>query len=496
MIRRYLTSITHIIRHGYGSSKSSSADPRRNSRGAKSCRTFANSSSCIGTYDVPGLATMGVCARDKKSSKNAPCVLGAFLHQSQKTQEIDTQAASAEFSLLCNALWNRVSLRPGIFWLSGFAVGSLAWGNGQDPWRLLWIALLPLAWGIAKSRWSAALLMFGYYLGGARGLPGGTTVFFGDSSAWIGYTCYLSACLLLTLPFLLLWSKSNLGLRFVLAMMVSVVPPLAFVGWINPLAVSGALYPGMTWMGLLLSIVLLFALAVMDWEIAIFTTAIALAANTFYISPSPPAGWAAEDTHFAKLGSGVDLNDVIAAIGRVNWLVKYAGTVPANSVRVLPETILGPIGMSAKYLLSGVSADLARRGSRILVGGELNQNDGRYLNAVLNVGAQGTDDRQAVQGIPVPVSMWHPFGKSGAVADVWGHSGLVEVAGKKTGVLICYEQLLTYSVLWMMTEKPDVLVGASNLWWVTDKTIPIIQNQMMQAYGRLFGVAVVRAVNS
>ena len=115
---------------------------------------------------------------------------------------------------------------------------------------------------------------------------------------------------------------------------------------------------------------------------------------------------------------------------------------------------------------------------------------------MLVLGAHGSDARQAVQGILVPVSMWRPFGKTGAVADVWGHSGLIDVEGKRTGVLICYEQLLTYSLLWMMTEQPDVLVGASNLWWVTDKTIPVIQDQMMQAYGRLFGVSVIRAVNA
>lgn len=165
------------------------------------------------------------------------------------------------------------------------------------------------------------------------------------------------------------------------------------------------------------------------------------------------------------------------------------------SVRILPETVLGPVGDSARFMLTDVSARLAKRGSRLLVGGELNLDDGRYQNALLVVGAKKSEDRQAVQGIPVPVSMWHPFGKAGAVADVWGHSGLIEVAGKKTGVLICYEQLLTYSILWMMAEKPDVLVGASNLWWVTDKTIPVVQAQMMMAFGRLFGVPMVRAVN-
>lgn len=381
------------------------------------------------------------------------------------------------------------------FALAGGAVGFLAWGNGAEAWRLSWILLLPLAWGYAQSRWSAALLMFGYYLGGARGLPGGTAVFFGDGGPWwLGYVFYLGACLLLTLPFLMLYGQRGKGWRFVIAMCVSIVPPLAFVGWTNPVAVAGAIFPAMGWIGLIGTAGLMISLA--DRSVWILSFAIiSVLANTNYIAPAAPAGWAGVDTHFAQLGAGNGISAVIEGMKRVDWLVKYAETVPASSVRVLPETVLGPVGGYAKYMMSGVSADLKKRGSRILVGGELDRDDGKYLNAVMVLGAQSSDGRQAAQGIPVPVSMWHPFGRSGAVADVWGHSGLIDVAGKKTGVLICYEQLLTYSVLWMMTESPDVLVGASNLWWVTDRTIPVIQEQMMRSFGRLFGVSVVRAVN-
>lgn len=382
------------------------------------------------------------------------------------------------------------------FLLAGLAVGCFAWGVGSDALHLLWIALLPVAWGLTQSRWSAALLMLGYYLSGARGLPGGTAVFFGDSSAWIGYTCYLSACLFLTLPFVLLWSESGKGWRFVLAMCASIVPPLAFIGWINPLAVAGALYPGMAWIGLMLTAGLMVALVEVSTEWMLLLVSIAVIANIAASPALPPAGWSAVNTSFPKLSSGGGISQVIDSFNRVNWLVRYADTVPANSVRVLPETVIGPVGMSARFLLDDVSRSLAKRGSHVLAGGELDQAGGRYLNALLVLGAQGSDGRQAVQGIPVPVSMWHPFGKSGAVADVWGHSGLIDVDGKKAGVLICYEQLLTYSTLWMMVDKPDVLVGASNLWWVTDKTIPVIQDQMMQAYGRLFGIPMVRAVNA
>lgn len=383
------------------------------------------------------------------------------------------------------------------FGLVGSAVGWQAWGGGAEVWRLTCLLLLPIGWGLARSRWSASLLILGYYLGGARGLPGGTAVFFGsDSPAWLGSACYLAACLFLTLPFFILWSKSGSGWRFVAATCVSVVPPLAFVGWINPLAVSGVLYPAMGWIGLAFTIGMIMALAVRSSQWILTLVFMTVFANVHYVAPAAPAGWSGVDTHFPQLGSGRGLGQVIDAMKRVDWLVRYADTVPANSVRVLPETVIGPIGDSARFLLADTSARLAKRGSRVLAGGELEQDDGRYLNAVLVVGAQGSDGRQAVQGIPVPLSMWHPFGKAGAVADLWGHSGLIDVAGKKTGVLICYEQLLTYSVLWMMTENPDVLVGASNLWWVTDKTIPVIQAQMMTTYGRLFGISVIRAVNS
>ena len=383
-----------------------------------------------------------------------------------------------------------------IFGFIGLSIGWVAWGNSTASWPLLFVLLLPLGWGYAQTRWSAGLLMLGYYLGGARGLPGGTAVFFGDGGPWwLGPACYLSACVFLALPFLLLFGKELKGTRFAVALCISIVPPLAFIGWVNPVAVAGTLFPAMGWIGLIGTAGLMVSLV--DRSVWVLSFAIiAVMANFNAVEPAVPQGWSGVDTHFPRMGSGSGPIAVIDGMKRVDWLVKYAQTVPAYSVRVLPETVLGPVGGYAKFMMSGVSEDLEKKGSRILVGGELDQPGGKYLNAVMVLGAQSFDGRLAVQGIPVPVSMWHPFGKSGAVADIWGHSGLIEVDGKQTGVLICYEQLLTYSVLWMMSENPDVLVGASNLWWVTDKTIPVIQDQMMRSFGRRFGVPVVMAKNT
>lgn len=57
------------------------------------------------------------------------------------------------------------------------------------------------------------------------------------------------------------------------------------------------------------------------------------------------------------------------------------------------------------------------------------------------------------------------------------------------------EQLLAFSVLRTMVSKPDVLVGAANVWWIRDRSIPVIQEQMLKSFGRLFGVGVVGAWN-
>lgn len=388
------------------------------------------------------------------------------------------------------------------FALAGGVIGWMAWGSGPEVWRLAWLLLLPIGWGLAASRWSSGLLMAGYYLAGARGLPGGTVAFFGDSApGWWGWAFWAIVCGLLTVPFVVLWSANNAarGWRFLLAVGVSVVPPLGLVGWISPLAIAGVVFPGLGWVGLLLGLGTMAALVVRSPRWIAGLGAIALAANVGAraVDAKVPDGWVGMDTHFSRLSSAGsdDAGQLLAAMRRVEWVKGFAATVPANSVWVLPETILGPFGGVSEFALMDVEAGLASRDSRVLVGAEIAQADGRYLNAMVVLGAKDGEGRLAVQGIPVPVSMWKPWASGGAVADVFGHGGIVTVNGQRAGVLICYEQLLTFSVLWAMVSRPDVLVGLANVWWVQEGSIPEIQGQMLRVFGRLFGVGVVEARN-
>jgi len=108
--------------------------------------------------------------------------------------------------------------------------------------------------------------------------------------------------------------------------------------------------------------------------------------------------------------------------------------------------------------------------------------------------ALGGDADPLVQRVPVPVGMWRPWAADSIAADPFG-SGIGLVAGRRVAYAICYEQLLTFPLLVSMAYRPDVIVGAANDWWARSTSIPTIQGQVLDVWGRLFGLPVIRATN-
>lgn len=391
------------------------------------------------------------------------------------------------------------------FLVVGVFVGWLSWGSGVEISRLTLILVLPIAWGLAKSRWSATLLMAGYYLAGSRGLPGGTAVFFGDAEpVWFGWLIWVFVCALLTLPFFLLWSNRRTRplWTFSAASCASLVPPLAIVGWLNPLAVSGVAFPEWGWIGLILTFALVGALTVRYLWLIVFLSALSVFANglTLYSDLSTPVRWHGKDTSFPRMSSAGsdDAGMLLFAAQRLDWVKEFAKTIPPATVMVLPETVLGTLDGAGLLSLRDTEAALTARGSRILVGAELVMPapDFQYKNTVVVLGAKMTESRFAVQNIPVPIAMWKPWASDGAVAHVLGQANVILVGNVHSGVLICYEQLLAYSLLRTLFDKPDVLVAVSNHWWARNTPIPAIQEQTVKAFSRLFGVGVVMARNN
>lgn len=403
-----------------------------------------------------------------------------------------------------NPIYGRVQ-RWAMFFASGVGIGALAWGQAGSIWPLTFIVALPILWGTSRERCEGLLLMLGYYLAGARGLPGGASVFFGEAeSLRLGLVMWAAASLLLSLPYMVCWSpnatKRALGIMW--ATVGSLLPPLAIVGWLNPLTVAGVLFPLTGWFGVLLTLSLFIGLSMLSSKSSRYLAglaAIVVFANVAVLNNSKEVDsrWMGFDTSFPQLASAGQghASQMLASIQRINWLTGVIADMPSDVTLVLPETILGRFDGLVQVMLSDAESELSRKNSRVLVGAELPLEGGKYSNALLVLGAKSGEDRAAVQGIPVPVSMWKPWADDGAHASFFGNQSSIYVGEHRIGVLICYEQLLAYSVLRAMWGKPEMIVAVSNVWWARSTNIPHIQHQSVQAFARLFGVPVVIAKN-
>jgi len=192
--------------------------------------------------------------------------------------------------------------------------------------------------------------MLAYFAAGSRDLPGGAVVFFGDEAPhWWGLGMWLAASVLLSAPFALCWSRASAkrAMGFVVALLVTLVPPLGIVGWLNPLSVAGILFPAGGWVGLALTFALFISLMRQRvlW-LAGFAVVVAAANVSMHRAPRIHDDWLGFDTSFPRLSSaGADYaSQYLSSMQRIEWLRGVISEMPANATLVLPETLdLAPV---------------------------------------------------------------------------------------------------------------------------------------------------------
>ena len=116
-----------------------------------------------------------------------------------------------------------------------------------------------------------------------------------------------------------------------------------------------------------------------------------------------------------------------------------------------------------------------------------------YENAALIIG--GRQPQAFLQRIPVPVGMWRPFGVGPSVPLRLGRPGTIEIAGQRVAFLICYEQLLVLPILLSAIDRPTLIVGMANQYWVRETSIPAAQRASLMAWSRLFALPLLIAEN-
>jgi predicted amidohydrolase len=108
---------------------------------------------------------------------------------------------------------------------------------------------------------------------------------------------------------------------------------------------------------------------------------------------------------------------------------------------------------------------------------------------------RGTQPGIVFQRVPVPVSVWKPFSRGGAPLHL-GVPAVVELGGERAALLICYEQVIPWTVLTAALAHSTIFVGMSNDHWATGTPIRQWQALCLRAWSRLFWVPYLLAVNT
>jgi hypothetical protein len=385
--------------------------------------------------------------------------------------------------------------------VAGAVIGWAAWGYGFTPLA----ALFFLAWGAAGSRRIAYLTALAYYLAGSRVIPNAAAVFFGENtSLWLGVALWLTAGALLALPWGLLHTTSprlkDRAWRLVAALALVTLPPLGFVGWLNPILGTALIVPGWGAVSLLIGLVLALWLGTLPTRKAAFSTALAvtLIALVSLIGQAPTKGydgWAGVTTHAGKMP--IAHEERLIRFSETESLVKATLKDTHTRVVVLPEQHLGDFNKNTRHAMTFMLADTIKaRGATVLIGAAWPTGEAyKTTNALMVFDGETWTPIHA--RFAVPVSMWKPWADDSTVINPTDLR-IFTVAGKKVHVSMCFEDYMPWFHLGVLlgNERPDLIVASANGWWVREGKAQAIQDEHIQAWARIFDLPLVRAVNA
>lgn len=379
---------------------------------------------------------------------------------------------------------------PFVLLICGALIGRMAWSGHTAalPLSLLTFALIRPA-GNMRNRW---ILFAAYYAGATWPIVPGSAVFYGHAfNPFAIVSLWLAVAAVLASPFAVLTSgKSDVRLAWSvpLCLVIAALPPFAMFGLANPLVSAGAMFPGTKLFGLVLVLALSAFIAIKPTQ-AIILAATATIATTFVHAPPPPPGWRAINTTFS--GAGVDAPDALTQYSVAQSIQRTALDTDAKVV-IFPESVVYQWSPVTDLFWQETIQHLRRDGKTIIVGAimQLSGQD-RYMNVAV---VRGDTTNALQQRIPMPVSLWKPFTGRGVPLNLYG-PGTLPIHGQRATILICYEQLLVWPMVRSASEHPTVLVGIANEYWAKQTNAGPIQDSGLQAWGQLFHIPVISAVN-
>jgi hypothetical protein len=372
--------------------------------------------------------------------------------------------------------------------LTAGVIGATAW---QGPfWLVATAASVPILAFTQPRRAACFAVMAAYYATASWEmvpvLQAGPWL---DGSYTLSVFVFTLAILVLTSPWTVLWTAEPKWkpIRTIFALVVSVIPPVGLVGWASPVMAAGVLFPGMKWTGFAISM-LIPALLLTPIRITAATAlaATSLVANAVYMPAPPIPGWTAVNMPHAQA------TDEFTQLAQNLNAISHALPDKPNQVLIYPESTIPRWNKATKLYADSVARILAQEQRLALVGttfpipGSSEQHNGAVL-----LGTEGYEVKYT-QRVPVPMAMWNPFKQDG-FRPCLNCPGTVRIANHRAAVLVCYEQLLPWTLLHSTLESPTILLGMSSSEWARQTSIPEAQALCLRTWGRLFRLPVLLA---
>ena len=371
--------------------------------------------------------------------------------------------------------------------LAAGLIGAFCW---RTWWSIGFAFAVPILVGLQSRRAWAATVTGAYFAAASWPLIRAYATFAGTSTI-SGVVAWTLAAILLALPLTAAWTQNRTAAawRIPVALAAGVLPPLGLIGWASPLASAGVLFPGTAWFGLAAAIIAP-GFVLLGRPRVWFAIAVACALCHCFSKPAaPPAGWASVQTRLAPGRRFAGTNELIASES-----VQQIVSESRASVTVLPETVISRWTVATEAFWEPTLEKLQRQHRLAVIGAGLAIPDTpAYENAALVIG--GGKPKAFFQRIPVPVGMWRPFGDGPSVPLRLRRPGTIEIADQRVAFLICYEQLLVLPVLLSAIDRPTLIVGMANQYWVRETTIPAAQRASLMAWSRLFALPLLIAEN-
>ena len=388
----------------------------------------------------------------------------------------------------------------------GVGAGFL-WNGNMASLRI--VALVPSV-GLFLSKGLSAIFFLSYYLSAIRSVPAFYPIFYSGATVLSGVPVWLAWGACLAFPWILArwidFSRAGVTIpvRLLIGYLPSFFPPLWFVGAASPLFSAGVLFPGLSFLGLLLIgifqgtlLALLETRSVRLLPVFLLLVLLSGLAHRFIHERHVPTGWAAIDT----------TGEPRPLLLRAPWEIEVAKKVLAEiavgaRLVLLPEGIAtfwtkDPSGrISLPYPWNVVDREARAHRATVLVGSEILEDSGMRLwdDDLVDLGEGGIRAFSARQ--PIPVAGWNPFSKTHHEPAHWEKSGVVTLDGRRALLSLCFEDLLIgASVEAELLGRPEIVLSADNLWFSKGTSDRGFQSVSIRSFGRLFGLPVLRAVN-